>query len=129
MVQNSEKASENMIDPIKEVDYSEYDRIDGPTIVPGETVTAVEGSQTDKCLEVIKMNRAPDTWSEKFTVARDVYPLCLQLVLTYIVTIGNFPSNCFAIGAGLEQKYNIPTVILLYNIGDFLGKFISNLKK
>jgi hypothetical protein len=75
-----------------------------------------------KVCEVIWHNAQKESWTEKCNAMTTLYPLFFILILCYTSTLSTYPSLCFS--APIVPSDGSAIIILIYNIGDFLGKLV-----
>lgn len=113
------KEENHQEDFIGEVNYQQQDNFQGTTQTSGPLE-----SIKSKVVSVIKNNAAKESWKERCTVFKYLYPLCMIMILNFTVTLCIFPKLIFDDDLkpiGKEGGYNVG--VLLYNVGDLIGRF------
>ena len=66
------------------------------------------------------------SWSTKYNVWSKCHPSTTLMWWCFVVTLGTFPVLCFQVGKFFDNDHNFAFVTLIYNIGDFVGKFFAD---
>lgn len=81
-------------------------------------------SLSEKVSRVIKENQGKGLWSTRFLVLQQIYKLFLFVALNYVITLTIFPSLVFALGIGMSEANGDPLIVLIYNVGDMIGRIL-----
>lgn len=82
-----------------------------------------KSSLSQKVQDVIVNNHKKESWKDRQDVFKRIYTIPQLLACNYAVTLGSFPALCFILGVGIEPVHGIPLVVLIYNLGDMMGKY------
>ena len=71
----------------------------------------------------LKPSVTPQQQVSKWTTFKLIYNLMGQMMFIYVVTLSLFPALSLKLGIGWDSPAAIQIVLLVYNFGDFLGKY------
>lgn len=74
-------------------------------------------------------NKQEETWGERWIAFKSIHPILAILFWTHGVTLGIYPAVIFWHGVGVENVTGFPLIVLLYNIGDLIGKYCYKMKQ
>jgi hypothetical protein len=86
--------------------------------------TEATESLSEKVSRVIKENQGKGLWSTRFLVFKQIYKLILFVALNYVLTLTIFPSLVFVLGIGMSEANGDPLIVLIYNVGDMIGRIL-----
>lgn len=114
--------------------FAQYIRV---CLAPKLRKEAESIASMDKVLiDTVTIGDSPSTVSDRLltptpsllSTLKIIAPYFFNMVLVYAITLGVFPGYCFALGMSDVFGKNVGaanvTILLVYNIGDFVGKWV-----
>lgn len=81
----------------------------------------------DMVKKTLDGNSMKESWTQRLSAGKNIYTIALIIIQCYTCTLGIFPAQTFVTGCGLVPEHAFPCVILIFNIGDLIGKYGYNI--
>ena len=117
---SNDALSEDLVGPIS---YAKPQMLEKNLMENNSTTNTM----SEKVIDVINVGSERETWAERCVCFKDLFSMVFLVIQTYSTTLSIFPSLVFKnelMPAGPSGGFAL--VVLLYNIGDTIGKYIYN---